>query len=191
MKDTPIHQRPYQAAKNRDASIDFVTRAVEAVFGLPGLPGKVQLMKKLFWTAAWLVSEVDGKYGTRYRTQAALEAPGDQVEHEHVFPISLLWFVVRRALPVHEALRFSCGCVVTKAEHQTLTRLEKSEDTPMGWMRYSALTIPVVDMVTDQIVSSAEMETWSKPFEKAFRDSRFIDDGQEWLDELKESDSSK
>lgn len=95
----------------------------------------------------WSWTEVNGKWGTRFVTSAALAAHesglGWAVNHEHVWPRR--WLVDRLLegeTPEYVLGQFGVGCVVLKDEHALLNDLPSEV---LGWDRYKAVGIEVVD----------------------------------------------
>lgn len=110
--------------------------------------------EKLLRHSLWMISEAEGKYNLRYRSEGALACSDEsQLEHEHVFPIQSLIGQLLSAKPdnVPKILSNVIACMVTKEEHNKVSRLGKGY---IGWERYIKARVPVRDMLTGkQIVS--------------------------------------
>ena len=164
----------YIADEKYEERLKFATKAIEAVYQIDGpLDLKTDLRKKLFWATVWLLTESSGKYSTRYRSKSSLMALQGDIQHEHVFPISHIYYLSRHGLSVGDALGMSCACVVTRREHELLSIQDKTNDAPLGWMRYERAGIEVVDMLENRQVPLPEMEVLNAPFISAMRNARF------------------
>ena len=109
--------------------------------------------KKMLKEVLWLISEVDGKYTTRYRSAEVVRLARDKpccderIQHEHVYPraeVADRLLRERKALlrapgELDKLLDQTVACVVTKVEHGKLK-------TGHGWARYTE--VPVLDMST-------------------------------------------
>lgn len=94
----------------------------------------------------WMLTEADGKYATRFRSFSARKASPKEIQHEHVFPIL---FIFEQFAAGHwdESRVIDCavGCLVTRAEHQELSTVDRASPAPIGWKRYLAAGIKVFD----------------------------------------------
>ncbi len=189
----PHHQRPYVPCKSYDERLAFAVGAMEAIYQLNGpFDLKRELREKLFRSVAWILSECDGKYTTRYRSTLALQAPNGAVQHEHVFPITQLYFLSRHGLSLKDALSLCSACVVTKDEHTRLSACDRLPDKPLGWKRYVAAGIQVMDMLENRLLTPEEMESKTQLFEQAMHNARFVGDGEVDLElERREQDSQE
>jgi hypothetical protein len=107
--------------------------------------------------AIWYVSEAAGKYKTRYRSAGVLsleaETPvrkwSSELRHDHV---STRRSVIERlsapGADVEAVLSSVVSCIVTKTEHERLTRFD---ETCQGWDRYLAARVDVYDMATGNL----------------------------------------
>jgi hypothetical protein len=169
MKTAPHHDT-YKSSPERDEKLRFCVAVLEKILEIPGSP---ELKEELFRSIVWLVSEIDGKYTTRFRSRAALEAPAGSVQHEHVVPMRKLWeIVVQKCMGPAQLLPLVAACVVTRDEHRKLTAYDRSSDGQFGWMRYSQCQIPVVDMLEKHDVTMDEFKQMNAPLAEAFRATR-------------------
>lgn len=108
--------------------------------------------RELLHICLWKVTEAEGaKYNVRFRSVQALNAPADQLEHDHVVQRSRL--VDRMLAEPHRAGEIALeavGCVVTDHEHQRLTALSHQRPDLDGWARYAAAEIRVIDSTTGE-----------------------------------------
>jgi hypothetical protein len=95
----------------------------------------------------WTVTQARGKYTTRYRSQAARDAPrGTKLQHEHVIPRKqLVTAIMNDPTRARALLATAIGCVVTKEEHERLNRITREQPQLQGWERYQAAGITVID----------------------------------------------
>jgi hypothetical protein len=134
-----------------DARIESALEAIRALLPLALLPAH---KRELISICLWKLTEADGgKYGTRYRSEAALDAPRSKLAHEHVYQRARM---VRAMLAephrLEEFARRAVGCVVTREEHKRLTALGVARPELDGWARYEAAEIRVVDCETGRLI---------------------------------------
>ena len=109
-------------------------------------------------TLLWKMSEVDGKYKTRYQSAGALKCKDkSQLRHDHVYPRSKLIDSLLTARPeeVDEILKRALGCTVTAEEHLRLCRFDKDH---IGWDRYRRASVSVMDTMTGEPELSADSD---------------------------------
>lgn len=111
--------------------------------------------RKLISEALWWISEADGKYSTRYRTEEVYKLAngtddGDtKIQHEHVHPrkevvkqlLSTPEYYLANTEALEQVLNSTVGCVVTANQHRSLKK------GVSGWLRYK--DVVVYDMSTD------------------------------------------
>ena len=165
----------YIESPHADKIREGTIACVEALFSATSL---VVVKRAFFDTACWLVSERNGKFNTRYRSQSSLNANNAILRHEHVIPRSSLWFVARRSLSPRDALLMCEGCIVTEDEHR---KLHAAEDT-YSWDRYAKAGVTVIDMTTGVPLEPEHLLRMGEPFLKAYRESRLIGDGEAELE---------
>lgn len=168
MKSAP-HHGGYVASPERDEKIKFCAVALEKILAIPG---GWEIKEGLFRSIIWAVSEVDGKYTTRFRSKAALEAPSGSVQHEHVFPMKDLWAIVQGRMKPAQLLPLVAACVVTRDEHRKLSAYDRNPDAGFGWHRYIACKISVVDLTTGEVLSASELQKMNAVLDEAFRAAR-------------------
>ena len=122
---------------------------MRAILDAPGvLPAhKRELLSICFWK----VTEAEGgKYGTRFRSRAALAAPRAELAHEHVVErAKLARWLLEHPDRVDDAIARAVACVVTRAEHRQLSAVSRAQPELEGWARYEAAGIEVVDLEAD------------------------------------------
>jgi hypothetical protein len=84
-------------------------------------------------------------------------------------------------MSVSDALRACEACVVTKEEHSRLHAVEEA----YGWERYAKADISVIDLLSGEAIPKSRLLKMSLPFKKAFREARFVGDGQEELESMR------
>ena len=95
----------------------------------------------------WSITQARGKYTTRFRSTAALNAPrGTRLQHEHVTTRKTLTdAIMREPHRARELLGTAVGCVVTLDEHRRLTQVTREQSHLRGWERYTASGIEIID----------------------------------------------
>jgi hypothetical protein len=95
-------------------------------------------LNELLSVAAWMYTEAEGKYSTRYATTASLDVDA-KLRHEHVIPRRALREAMLAAPHcVAKILGLAVACTVTESEHRTL-------GSGFGWHRYEVAGIEVVE----------------------------------------------
>lgn len=126
----------------------------------PELEVRPQVRRELLTKyVLWLVTTgtVAHKHDTRYRSVAAVGATDKKLlTHEHVFTRRQLadWILANPTDGVIEFVinNLAFGCTVTRDEHERLTAFDK---THVGWDRYQAAGIEVVDMSSGEPIELA------------------------------------
>ncbi len=137
---------PYIENKNASARRKSALCAAKAILALDICR---QHKRDLLKVCIWKITEVDGKYKTRYRSRAALFLNVPNLEHEHVLRMRLLIDdLLHFPEKAESILGRAIGCTVTKQEHQALTLLDRKNPTIDGWDRYRVACIEVIDRAT-------------------------------------------
>jgi hypothetical protein len=138
--------RPVRLLHMRN-EIEIVESAIKGIEGILTLPILEQHKRELLSTMLWKLTEARGKYTTRYRSQAALDPPkGTELQHEHVFERKqLIDEILANPGQARDIAKTAVGCIVTKEEHDRLTRMSRARPDLRGWDRYEAAGIAVVD----------------------------------------------
>jgi hypothetical protein len=155
---------PYVRSQNAEDAIVSAKLIASVIRRTKGL--RQGHARKLLSEVIWFISEVDGKYTTRYRSKQVVDlarhylkgrqqskrkpnmlnyikrARSEKIQHEHVNTRAALVDKLLRLPPqkVSVALEEVLACVVTKDEHRDLKGAAK------GWARYRDAGIPVYDM---------------------------------------------
>jgi hypothetical protein len=121
--------------------------------------------RELLSICIWKITEADGgKYGTRYKSEAALTAPRSMVAHEHVYQrAKIVTALLKEPHRLEELAKRAVGCVVTREEHKRLTALGIARPELDGWARYEAAQIRVVDCQTRRLIDLAEANAIREP----------------------------
>jgi hypothetical protein len=125
---------------------------------LEEIPGyRREILGNVLW---FMTCQPSGKYATRFRTRTVLDEDHPVLRHEHVYTrksviaelLSLNSEGVDEAAlrrSIEEVLRErAVGCTVTRDEHRLLSRHDK---TLVGWHRYQAAGVTVLDMSTGEV----------------------------------------
>lgn len=134
--------KPQKQAKARRRSAVALIKHVLAMKKPEVLPSH---REELLDVLLFKITEADGKYNTRFRSEAALHRK-TKLRHDHVYQRSKMIARLVKAAPrkkeVEEILRNAIGCTVTLQEHRRLAKFDKEYD---GWERYLRARIEVID----------------------------------------------
>ncbi len=121
--------------------------AIRAVLPLPILDRhKNELLSVLICK----ITQAEGKYALRHKSAGTLANPSAKKQHEHVFPRKWLIAQLKRPdIDIDAVSGDAIGCVVTIEEHKRLSRVDPEL---VGWQRYAAASIDVLDTVSGQWV---------------------------------------
>jgi hypothetical protein len=173
----PRHQRDYFDRGFWQGNVKFATRAVEAVYNLDG---SRKAKEGVFRGLIWLLTESDGKYSTRYRSMAALNAHEKDIRHDHVFPIKDILFLSSHGTSPGRLISLCCACLVTRREHAILHALDRGNEKILGWDRYYHAGIEVKDMLKRKTLDISDVKAEMDKFGKAWRRSRFCGDASDF-----------
>ena len=151
--------RPYTRSwvESPDASDHLRSAAALARFAVASDELTDYHQRQLLNNAVWYVTEAAGKYNTRFRSAGVLwleaEAPirkwRSELRHDHVTRrAALIRQLMMADADVEAVLRAAVSCVVTKSEHELLSRFDEVMD---GWDRYLAAGVDVYDMATGEL----------------------------------------
>ena len=109
-------------------------------------------LEELIDKMLWKITEADGKYNTRYRSERALRCDNTKLlAHEHVYPKRAMIKRLKSAKSdedVDQILSSAVGCTVMRDEHLLLHGFEHEE----GWDRYRKVNVGVMNIETGQRV---------------------------------------
>jgi hypothetical protein len=143
----------WKAHKDADARRRSAVRLAEAILSVAEDLTEPHL-KEALSLAIWKYTEADGKNRTRFRSKAAIGAPASMINHEHVVTRrSLITRMVASPNRVEDILGTAIACCVLRNEHKQLALVEKENPELVGWERYRAAGIEVVDQATGELVS--------------------------------------
>jgi hypothetical protein len=142
----------YKMHKDHEAIKKSAYLAIKSILQLDLYP---MHKRELIDTCIWKITEVDGKYRTRYRSEAALNIKkAKELHHEHVIERKyLIDQILANPADFYSSLDRAVGCVVTRKEHSLLSLLSKQNPTLNGWERYKVAKIKVFDLLTGREVS--------------------------------------
>ncbi|MCD4666814.1 hypothetical protein K8R47_03320 [archaeon] len=107
-----------------------------------------KLKKELFDILIWKITEINGKYNTKYRSEGALGVKDvKQLHHEHVMTRKKSKEKLESAKSIEEIKKILDNlqaCIVTREEHK---KLDNKID---GWERYKKAGIKVFDVSGDK-----------------------------------------
>jgi RecA/RadA recombinase len=125
---------PYKPHRDGDTRRAMVIAIIRSVVELDGDEHFLKVKKKLLHTLIWAYTEADSKHNTRERSLAAsrLVMPNTKLlksalVHEHMTCKEDLVARLMRSssMAVDEVMRDAVACLVTKEEHEHLTREDR------------------------------------------------------------------
>ncbi len=135
----------FQEVQNKSNLVMSVINAIQAIL----TADCVETHKKdLLDICIWKWTEIDGKWNTRYRSEGAMKKENwKMVQHEHVFQRrNLIQFLLKNENEIEPIMDNAIGCLVTKEEHELLTKISKGHKDIDGWERYRKAGIVVFDL---------------------------------------------
>ena len=112
-----------------------------------------QHLREVLSIAVWKYTECDGKYTTRFRSEAALFARAKDVHHEHVVTRrSLIDRIIAKPELVRRIFEDAVGCVVLRDEHRQLGVVEREHPSAVGWERYRLAGVRVWDLAERRLI---------------------------------------
>ena len=155
------HQKPWNAWEHYESVLKVATATAYFAITSPDLDEIPDYRREILGNVLWFMTcQPSGKYTTRFRSQAVLNDDHPVLRHEHVYTRKS---VIKDLLSLNSeeldeaALRHSIeevlrqravGCTVTREEHRVLSRHDK---TLVGWHRYQAAGVTVLDMSTGEV----------------------------------------
>jgi hypothetical protein len=139
----------YERPADADERIESAIKVIEAL-----LPLNIdeRMKRKFLSNCLWQITQAEGrtKYEIRFRSQGAMNAPRNELRHEHVTQRkAMVKALLERPKDTRTIVANAQGCVVTKDEHKLLNDVGKAID---GWERYREAKIVVIDMETGKRV---------------------------------------
>ena len=135
----------YKAHPDADKRIASAITTAKAIVRLDLYPAH---KRELLSVCIWKVTEAAplSKYQTRYRSRAAETASESELAHDHVRQRKwLIDEMLKDPDSVERILRGAVACVVTRSEHEALTRISREFPDVDGWERYERAGIEIVD----------------------------------------------
>lgn len=112
-----------------------------------------KLKRKLLSNCLWQITEAEGKnkYDLRYVSEESRKSSKKGWRHEHVYPRKgMIKELVDNPEKADEILAKAVGCVVTKKEHNMLSKIDQGVE---GWNRYQQAGIEIFDRLENRIAS--------------------------------------
>lgn len=140
--------KPYCLAAKAESIVYSAKRFANIVLGdTQILP---EHRNKVLSSVQWMISEANGKYATRYRSEAVVEMATHvptsvtKINHEHIYTRK---HIIQQLLATPQnsdlILDQVVACIVTKDEHEKLSAISP---ILVGWDRYRQAGIKVIDM---------------------------------------------
>jgi hypothetical protein len=136
-----------------------IRSAVSAIKALLPLDLYARHKQELISLCLCKITEVDGKWNTRYRTQAATsERSASNLRHEHVFSRrALVERLLESPTRLDGILRSVIGCVVTTKEHALLKVFSHKHTDVDGWRRFEKAGLKVLDLLVEAEADLTEL----------------------------------
>lgn len=148
-----VKDEQWRAHPDGDARRRSAIRLAEGILSVASELTEAHL-KEALSLAIWKYTEADGKNRTRFRSRAAIGAPSSMINHEHVVTRrSLIAKMIASPEEVEDIVGSAVACCVLRDEHKRLAAVEKADPELVGWDRYRAAGIEVIDLTTGQDVS--------------------------------------
>jgi hypothetical protein len=108
----------------------------------------------------WQITQAEGRdqYDLRYRSLASRTAPRKELRHEHVYRRKdMIRDLIDHPDSIDDIVAKAIGCVVTKAEHTRLDKVDRESPEVDGWRRDQLAEIDVIDMSTGHRMAYDQM----------------------------------
>jgi hypothetical protein len=137
----------YRIHPDAERRIESAIRAAEAILRVDLYPAhKRELLSVCIWKATEAAPM--SKYQTRFRSRASLGVSDSQLAHDHVKQRKrLIDEMLAHPERTAQILETAIACVVTREEHDRLTRISNEQPSIDGWDRYKTAAIDVVDLL--------------------------------------------
>lgn len=158
------HATTWNAWERYDRVLRVATATADFAITSPDLDEIPDYRREILGNTLWFMTcQPSGKYATRYRSKAVIDEDRPVLRHEHVYTrksvITDLLALNSEELDeaalrhsIQEMLRErAVGCTVTLDEHRLLSRHDK---TLVGWQRYAASGVTVLDMSTGEVLNT-------------------------------------
>jgi len=133
----------YEEITDKEKYLDSIKKNIVAILSVDS---EEKHKKDLLDICIWHLTEINGKYNTRYRSEGAMNKKNwSEVQHEHVFQRKKLILRLLENNDVESVMRDAVACLVTKKEHQLLSSATKGTKID-GWERYKLAGIKVYDL---------------------------------------------
>lgn len=140
---TKKHSIKFVPSSNQALGIKAISNLIDAIRSCKvPLPSK----KRMLVHALWEVARVSGNFYPRYRSKDVTARTGLKIQRDHIYQKK---HIVERLLkdPNYKsstAVEKAQCCIVTKAEHEKLHRIDPNVD---GFDRYRVAKIEICDML--------------------------------------------
>lgn len=142
----------FQETQNKSELAMSVINAIEAILKADCVDAH---KKDLLDICIWKWTEINGKWNTRYRSEGAMKRENWKlVQHEHVFQRrNLIQLLLKNESEIKTIMENAIGCLVTRDEHEILTRISRAYKDVDGWERYRKAGIPVHDLKENKLIA--------------------------------------
>jgi len=150
-------QSPWTLPDDTDERLLTCVAAAEAILAIEPMNRRLLtgLLDQVFWHATVHPHKLQIRWRSLEATREARLPLSRFLRHEHVFERAWLRSqLVDEGKEPAAVLPFAVACLVTVEEH---ARLRSVDDDLVGWQRYRAASIDVVDMRTGELVAHDEL----------------------------------
>lgn len=139
----PELKRPYKRNSETQSQMKSIAEVLRVVLNNSEI--SIKHKKEVIKIMLWNVSQIDGKYSVRYRSEGVLSDEDEKVQHEHVITRKeTTRLLLENPQGILEILEQVLACVVTESEHKKLSAIKDVS----GWERYKQAGIKVYDAET-------------------------------------------
>lgn len=136
----------YSEKANRE---ELIRSTVSNIVAVLGATSNERHKRDLLDICIWQITEVDGKWNTRFRSEGAMiKEDWGTAQHEHVFQRKILIDRLIRGEDIYSVVRNAIPCIVTRTEHKILSDVSRDSQID-GWERYKVADITVFDLKND------------------------------------------
>lgn len=145
----------YKPHKDRRKRIESAVIAIKTL-----VPLKLENahINELISVCIWKITEADGKYkNNRYQSETYINSSKTDKNriHEHVFERKkLTQEIINNPNKIDQIIKeMAIACVVTKDEHDQLTKVSRENPDLEGWKRYKKAGIKAYDLLDRKLVT--------------------------------------
>ncbi|HWQ88735.1 MAG TPA: hypothetical protein VN374_02030 [Desulfitobacteriaceae bacterium] len=148
-----VARMDYPAYKEIPEKEKYLRSIKNNIVAILGADSDARHKKDLLDICIWQITEIDGKYKARYRSEGAMNKQNwKTVQHEHVYQRKHLIECLLNDHDIEALFTKAVACLVTKEEHDHLS------NTLIGWNRYKDAQIKVYDLKEQKLLNWESMQ---------------------------------